>query len=357
MEGRSDDRKDNTELNKSPQEYRGEHREHAGYENNENSNNSNNSEYKHREESANCSDNKRNGPQYNDYDDKHPLTETVEYIDYTYYSPHTENYDHRADYSNDDSYDYDARGSRNPHDSHDSHDSRESRDSVYRNQRFSHDNSNSHWSPGAQHDNADSQQEMVAEDSLDKQQQEKLSQRNTLGGTRTFLADGGIIPDLLPQSFMPEFQIHLRYKDQQVQLGEVLTMNDTRSEPTVEFDSQPGQVFTVALLDADAPSMSRHGYRAYRHFLVGNLDSADDSTSTILTSYQPPQPGFGTGMHRYALVVLKQDNGRVNFTSADVPESRVRFNVVEWGKGMHMRPVAATFFLVKRLHQSEKVSA
>ncbi|KAJ1819295.1 hypothetical protein LPJ56_001615 [Coemansia sp. RSA 2599] len=60
-------------------------------------------------------------------------------------------------------------------------------------------------------------------------------------------------------------------------------------------------------------------------------------------------------MHRYAVVVLKQLGGRFNVTDSDIPPSRVRFNVVEWGNTRNMKPVAASFFLVKRQHQNEHV--
>ncbi|KAJ1796124.1 hypothetical protein LPJ75_007304, partial [Coemansia sp. RSA 2598] len=176
---------------------------------------------------------------------------------------------------------------------------------------------------------ADSQQThaKLADSIADSIQREELQRRTTLDGIREELADSGIIPDVLPQTFQPEFNITLRFDNQPVQMGEVLTLNDTRHEPIIEFDSQPEQTFSVAIVDPDAPSMARHGYRSFRHFLVSNLDTKEDTVSNILTAYEPPQPAFGTGMHRYAVVVLKQLGGRFNVTDSDIPPSRVRFNV------------------------------
>ncbi|KAJ2787671.1 hypothetical protein GGI15_000561 [Coemansia interrupta] len=184
---------------------------------------------------------------------------------------------------------------------------------------------------------------------------DEIVRRNTLDGIHDELVNSGLIPDVLPSEFQPEFNITLRFNNQTVQLGEVLTLNDTRHEPIIEFDSQPEQTFSVAIVDPDAPSMARHGYRSFRHFLVSNLDSQESTVSNILTAYEPPKPAFGTGMHRYAVVVLKQLNGRFNVTDSDVPESRTRFNVIDWGKTHNMKPVAASFFLVKRMHQNEHV--
>ncbi|KAJ2757140.1 hypothetical protein GGI19_000292 [Coemansia pectinata] len=166
------------------------------------------------------------------------------------------------------------------------------------------------------------------------------------------LAETMIIPDVLPPKFEPEFNISIKFNNKPVEMGQLLTINDTRTEPTIEFDTQPGQIFTLAMVDPDAPSNSRHGYRSYRHFLISNLDMSENSTSTVITTYQGPQPEFGTGAHRYALVVLKQRD-HLNLTAADVPESRVRFDIVDWGNKRKMKPVAASYFMVKRNHVGE----
>ncbi|KAJ1901930.1 hypothetical protein LPJ66_000386 [Kickxella alabastrina] len=193
-----------------------------------------------------------------------------------------------------------------------------------------------------------------AEEDVERQQEEVMAKRSTLEGVRKTLVDSGLIPDVLPDSFKPEFNITLRFNNQPVSMGEILTPNDTRNEPTIEFDGPLGQAFTVAIVDADNPSMAKHGYRSYRHFLASNLDNVPGSINDIITPYQAPQPAFGTGLHRFAVTVLKQ-NDRFNVTDSDIPKSRVRFDVNEWGKAHKMRPVAATFFLVKRQHQNERV--
>ncbi|KAJ1926980.1 hypothetical protein FBU59_007261, partial [Linderina macrospora] len=134
----------------------------------------------------------------------------------------------------------------------------------------------------------------------------------------------------------------------------VLSINETREEPTVEFDAPPNEVFAVAIVDPDAPATTRHGYRSYRHFLVANLDSSPDRPINIITSYQGPLPAFNSGFHRYAVVVLKQ-KGPFNVTMDDVPESRVRFDMEQWGKERGMKPVAATYFMVKRNHVNDEL--
>ncbi|KAJ2306395.1 hypothetical protein IWW55_001477, partial [Coemansia sp. RSA 2706] len=106
-----------------------------------------------------------------------------------------------------------------------------------------------------------------------------------MGGVRSELKDALIIPDVLPESFTPEFDVTIRFDGEAIEMGQRLSINETKTEPIVEFDAPPGQVFTVAIVDPDAPSNERHGYRSYRHFLMTNLGSYDDYEGEKLTAY------------------------------------------------------------------------
>ncbi|KAJ1851233.1 Phosphatidylethanolamine-binding protein 1, partial [Coemansia sp. RSA 638] len=129
----------------------------------------------------------------------------------------------------------------------------------------------------------------------------------------------------------------------------LLSINDTQEEPIIEFDAPPGSMFTVAIVDIDSLSNSRHGYRSYRHFLMSNLGLYDDYRGEKLMVYCAPQPSFASGAHRIAVFVLKQ-TAYMEFTPQDVPRSRVRFDAVEWGAHYHMTPVVASYFIVQRKH-------
>ncbi|KAJ2364979.1 Phosphatidylethanolamine-binding protein 1, partial [Coemansia sp. RSA 2610] len=168
-----------------------------------------------------------------------------------------------------------------------------------------------------------------------------------MDGVRSELKDALIIPDVLPESFTPEFDVTIRFDGEAIEMGQRLSINETKTEPIVEFDAPPGQVFTVAIVDPDAPSNERHGYRSYRHFLMTNLGSYDDYEGEKLTAYRGPQPSFGSGVHRYAVIVFRQKE-YVEITEKDIPHSRVRFDAVKWGADHHMKPVAASYFTVKR---------
>ncbi|KAJ2808749.1 Phosphatidylethanolamine-binding protein 1 [Coemansia guatemalensis] len=166
------------------------------------------------------------------------------------------------------------------------------------------------------------------------------------------LKDANIVPDILSSGFVPEFNITIAFNGKFIEMGQLLSISDVQAEPTIEFDAPNGQYFTIAIVDPDAPSVSRHGYRSYRHYLISNL--SDNSATDVLTPYQPPSPSFASGAHRYAVVVFRQ-HGRVELSDEDIPESRVRFNAVDWAHERNMKPVAASYFLVKRKRIHEKM--
>ncbi|KAJ1962441.1 hypothetical protein GGI12_002648 [Dipsacomyces acuminosporus] len=191
-------------------------------------------------------------------------------------------------------------------------------------------------------------------DPKSKSQQPALTEQQRLEQVRKQLQDAKIIPDVLSDSFKPEFPLAIKFQpEQNVTMGQLLSINDTRVEPVIEFDAPPGQIFTVGIVDPDSPSAGRHGYRSFRHFLMSNLDAAELSEMNVLTGYQSPDPGMGSGLHRYVVVVMRQQQGKMNILDGDVPQTRVRFDIEKWGSDRNMKPVAATYFIVKRNNPSE----
>ncbi|KAJ2477435.1 hypothetical protein IWW56_004338 [Coemansia sp. RSA 2131] len=183
-----------------------------------------------------------------------------------------------------------------------------------------------------------------------------IRKQAVLDGIAAELKDADVIPDILPTTFIPEFELSITFNGLRhpIDMGQLLSINDTQEEPIIEFDAPPGSMFTVAIVDIDSPSNSRHGYRSYRHFLMSNLGLYDDYRGEKLTAYRAPQPSFASGAHRIAVVVLKQ-TAYVEFTPQDVPHSRVRFDAVKWGAHYHMTPVAASYFMVQRKHAMDFV--
>ena len=92
-----------------------------------------------------------------------------------------------------------------------------------------------------------------------------------------------IIPDVLPDSFMPSFLFSIVFPNgSEVLLGNEFTIDETQDEPNVSFtpmslpveqaDSTGEEVgYTLVMLDPDVPARVEPVYRSFRHWVVRAL--------------------------------------------------------------------------------------
>ncbi|KAJ2764835.1 hypothetical protein IWQ56_004336, partial [Coemansia nantahalensis] len=151
-----------------------------------------------------------------------------------------------------------------------------------------------------------------------------------LDAVRADLEGASVIPEVLPATFAPEFAVGVRFGGVRVDMGQLLSAAEVRDEPAVEFDAASGQLFAVAIVDPDAPSVSRHELRSYRHYLLGNLGARSFDT---LTPFEPPRPPPGPA-HRYVAIVFRQ-HAHIDFGPEDVPRDRARFDPAKWARELN----------------------
>ena len=101
-----------------------------------------------------------------------------------------------------------------------------------------------------------------------------------LSGVVTALKREHIVPDVLPESFIPSLLFSIVYPNgKEVLLGNEFTVEETQDEPNISFtamnmpteqaDSADGEVgYTLAMLDPDAPSRAEPLYKSFRHWVV-----------------------------------------------------------------------------------------
>ena len=97
----------------------------------------------------------------------------------------------------------------------------------------------------------------------------------------------------------------------------------------VDFDSSPDSYYAIMIVDYNAVGLQRHSLNglqsnklAYLHYLEINLPASSGS-GQVIVEYQKPTPPRGSGLHRYAIYILKQPtiinvsdieiNNRLNF--------------------------------------------
>ena len=102
-------------------------------------------------------------------------------------------------------------------------------------------------------------------------------------------------------------------------------------------------LYTVAMVDPDAPSPGNPVNALWLHYLhvnlkgqhlMGQLKFAPSNTSAppsiVLAAYAPPTPPQGSGRHRYVVSVYRQSRGIEGLSAADAVMTREDSRRAKW---------------------------
>ena len=178
---------------------------------------------------------------------------------------------------------------------------------------------------------------------------------------------------------LPRFAatVSVSFADHRVADGQELPAFLTKVPPTLLWRaaSMP-RLYTVILIDPDAPSAANPIMAQWLHYLHTNIHgaylmsrlslvsslSARNAAGTLAT-YAPPSPPDGSGEHRYVLYVYEQskeiDSEGVKVISQVADMGRARWSVDEWlekrkAEGVDMRLVAGMHFVVSGAQAGEQ---
>lgn len=156
-----------------------------------------------------------------------------------------------------------------------------------------------------------------------------------------------VVPDVVDGK--PAAGIQIGYPSgARVNYGNELTPTQVKDEPKVSFDAKADQLYTLAMVDPDAPSRKEPKFREILHFLVANIPGKDVAKGDILAEYVGSGPPQGTGMHRYVFLVYRQDNGKLNSEMKISKTSRVgraSFSIRKFAKDNKLgSPIAGNFY-------------
>lgn len=94
--------------------------------------------------------------------------------------------------------------------------------------------------------------------------------------------------------------------------GNIVKPGEAAVAPEVTWPSQDDDLWCLVMTGPDT-HLTEEG-QEYLHWMVGNIKGSDISTGDELASYLQPFPPFGTGYHRYAFILYKQE-GRIDLSS------------------------------------------
>ncbi|XP_078492348.1 protein D2 [Ciona intestinalis] len=115
---------------------------------------------------------------------------------------------------------------------------------------------------------------------------------------------------------------------------------------------EPDALYTIIMVDPDAPSAAQPTNRSWLHYLGSNLkpNSRDGvlnlnaPENNIITEYNRPSPSIGSGPHHYQFYVFKQ---KAAYDPAPI-SSRAKFNVENFKHSHSLELVGKAGFTTER---------
>ncbi|KAH8383826.1 hypothetical protein KR009_010719 [Drosophila setifemur] len=169
-----------------------------------------------------------------------------------------------------------------------------------------------------------------------------------------------VVPDVIPGP--PNQLLKVTYNNGLVAKdGVELTPTQVKGQPTVEWDAQPGDFYTLIMTDPDAPSRAEPKFREFKHWVLVNIAGNDLASGEEIAGYVGSGPPQGTGLHRYVFLLYKQ-SGKLEFDEERVSnksrKDRPKFSAAKFAEKHQLgQPIAGTFYqaqyddYVPKLHQ------
>ncbi|PHH74682.1 hypothetical protein CDD80_2900 [Ophiocordyceps camponoti-rufipedis] len=165
-----------------------------------------------------------------------------------------------------------------------------------------------------------------------------------------------IVPDLVDK-LEPTIDVKLFFGGKKISPGSIIPSNVSETIPLlrVQLFERGERLFTVVVVDADVPDVSKDGFWKRCHFLAANipLDPCNTSlplsklnTDKIALPWLPPTSQKGAPYHRLAILLLEQvDNETVDVAKMrEAYSSRDHFCVRVLRERFKLRPTGFNMF-------------
>eukprot|EP00271_Cylindrocystis_brebissonii_P000656 TRINITY_DN107_c0_g1_i1.p1 TRINITY_DN107_c0_g1~~TRINITY_DN107_c0_g1_i1.p1 ORF type:complete len:185 (+),score=31.51 TRINITY_DN107_c0_g1_i1:273-827(+) len=167
------------------------------------------------------------------------------------------------------------------------------------------------------------------------------------------LEEWKVIPDVL-DAFRPQVLAEIVYGSTPVITGSALRIEGTQDCPQFRWKDTSGSssdLYTLALVDPDAPKPQEPSMREYVHWIVANIPASFSAQcqdfrkeSTEVLPYKGPAPIAGN--HRYIFVLYKQSK---RLDSLPSPSERTNFTLRSYAKENGLgTPIFADMFFCEK---------
>ncbi|XP_051230977.1 protein TWIN SISTER of FT [Lolium perenne] len=154
---------------------------------------------------------------------------------------------------------------------------------------------------------------------------------------------GSIVGDIVDY-FDASARLRVLYHNREITIGSELRPSHVANQPTVQITGLSGSLYTLVMVDPDAPSPSDPSEREYLHWMVTDIpERGDVNRGNEVVSYESPRPA--AGIHRFAFVVFRQIVQQTIYA----PGWRANFNTRDFAAFYNLNaPVVAAYFNCQR---------
>jgi len=162
------------------------------------------------------------------------------------------------------------------------------------------------------------------------------------------MIENQIVPDVIDEC--PKDSITIKYPSGvSVNQGNELTPTQVKGKPTLTWNANQNDFYTLIFSDPDAPSRSQPTFREVRHWMVGNIPGNKVNEGETIVEFIGSGPPKDTGLHRYVTLVFKQPNGKIEFNEPHVTnrsrDHRLKTSTRDIAKKYGLgNPVAGNFY-------------
>ena len=146
------------------------------------------------------------------------------------------------------------------------------------------------------------------------------------------------IPDVIVGKFNTTVPLQLSFSGGMLaNNGNLLTPTEVRHAPVVAFKSVPNKLYTLLMIDPDAPSKAEPMYREFVHWVVVNIPGCDITAGEVVAPYFGAAPPYKSGPHRYFIFLYEQPTPLSPTEVSNLVDYFVRrggFTIVRWAAKM-----------------------
>lgn len=140
-------------------------------------------------------------------------------------------------------------------------------------------------------------------------------------------------------------EIHFVKKN--IKDNQIIPVDIVQDKPTIRYNFKKGKLYTLIMVDHDAPSPENPINKYFLHWIMINIDDKGLGDEPI--SYKAANPPEGSGLHRYTFMLFEQKYVIEPKTILSyVDKKRVKFSPKKFTKRFDLNPVASITFKTQR---------